>query len=181
MQTLRSAMQFDSPEVLIAKARSQIESTPQTKLYECRNEWNKSLSESQETNKNDDQKYNAALLISNLRYQTPMTKNDDQKARNKKCCFSPGTFSLEFLLPKEAQNHQLGSLDSTRGRSCGRFCLGRQFEWYLGIKVLGIWVRFEAQIILFNDWHLEMPSKIFRHQHERSGKCQKRVTWLEKR
>ena len=41
-------------------------------------------------------------------------------------------FSLEFLLPKEAQNHQLGSPDSTRGRSCGRFCLGRQFEWHLG-------------------------------------------------
>ena len=30
--TLRSAMQFDSPEVLIAKARSQIERTPETKL-----------------------------------------------------------------------------------------------------------------------------------------------------
>lgn len=29
--------------------------------------------------------------------------------------------------------------------------------------------------------HLEMPSKILRHQHERSGKCQKRVTWLEEK
>ena len=108
-----------------------------------------------------------------------MTKKWWSKIEKQKMLASlPADFPLEFLLPKEAQNHQLGSLDSTRWRSCGRFCLGRQFEWYLGIKVLGIWVDLKPHF--YDSQFGNAFRKILRHQHERSGKCQKRVTWLEK-